>query len=88
LQAEHAELQEDHSILKEELRQLKEKHTETLKQVNESQVSVDRALKGKLVAEERYKHFHGEHRKAMIELKEARAKTADYLHQHSFASRV
>jgi hypothetical protein len=30
LQAEHAELKEDHSILNEDLRQFKEKHSETL----------------------------------------------------------
>jgi hypothetical protein len=41
-----------------------------------------------MVAEERYKHFQGEHRKVVLELKEARAKTADYLHQLSFPSRV
>jgi chromosome segregation ATPase len=76
LQAKHAELQKDHSILKEELGQLKEKHTETLEQLKESQVSTDRALKGKLVAKVRYKHFHGEHRKAMRKLKEAQAKAA------------
>jgi hypothetical protein len=45
-------------------------------------------MKGKLVAEERYKHFHSEHRKAALELKEAQAKAADYLHQLSFTSRV
>ena len=43
---------------------------------------------GRIIADERYKHFHGEHRKAMLELKEARAKAADYLRQLSFASRV
>jgi chromosome segregation ATPase len=57
LHAEHAELQEDHSILKEELGQLKEKHTKTLEQLKESQTSIKRISKGKLVAEERYKHF-------------------------------
>jgi chromosome segregation ATPase len=70
LQAKHVELQEDYSILKEELGQLEEKHTKTLKQLKENQASVNRALKGKLVAEERYKHFHGEHKKAMLKLKE------------------
>jgi hypothetical protein len=44
--------------------------------------------KGKLVAEERYRHFHGKHKKASLELKEARAKAVNYLHQLSFASRV
>jgi hypothetical protein len=72
----------------EELGQLEEKHTETLEQLKESQVSADRALKGKLVAKERYKQFHSEHRKAMLELKEAQAKAANYLHQLSSASRV
>jgi chromosome segregation ATPase len=88
LQTEHAELQKDHSILKEELGQLEEKHTETLEQLKESQVSPDRALKGKLVAKERYKHFYDEHMKVMLKLKEARSKAANYLHQLSFASRV
>jgi hypothetical protein len=45
-------------------------------------------LKGKVVAEEMYKHFQGEHRKAMLELNEARAKASDYFHQLSFASTV
>ena len=40
------------------------------------------------MAEERYKHFQGKHKKVMLELKETRAKTANYLHQLSFASRV
>jgi predicted nucleic acid-binding Zn-ribbon protein len=88
LQAEHAELQEDHSILKEELGQLEEKHTETLEQLKESQASVERVSKGKLVAEERYKHFQGEHRKATLELRESQTKAANYLHQLSFTSRV
>jgi hypothetical protein len=45
-------------------------------------------LTGKLVIEGRYKHFQGEHRKATLELKEAQAKVANYLHQLSFALRV
>jgi hypothetical protein len=59
-----------------------------LEQLQESQATVERVSKGKLVAKERYKHFQGEHRKATLELREAQAKAADYLHQLSFASRV
>jgi chromosome segregation ATPase len=88
LQAEHAELQEEHFILKEELGQLEEKHTETLEQLQESKALVEKVSKSKLVIEERYKHFHGEHRKLTLELRKAQAKVADYLHQLSFASRV
>jgi chromosome segregation ATPase len=88
LQAAHAELQEDHSILKEELGLLEEKHNETLEQLKESQATVEKVSEGKLVAEERYKHFHGEHRKLTHRLKKAEAKAANYLHQLSFASRV
>jgi chromosome segregation ATPase len=88
LQAAHAELQEEHSILKEELGQLEEKHTETLEQLQESQALVERVTEGKLIAEERYKHFFREHRKLTLGLREAQAKVADYLHQLSFASRV
>jgi predicted nucleic acid-binding Zn-ribbon protein len=36
LQVEHVELQEDHSILNKDLRQLEEKHSETLEQLKES----------------------------------------------------
>ena len=88
MRAKHVELQEDHSILKEDLSQLEEKHSLTLEQLNEVQASLDQATRGKFVAEERYKHFHGEYRKAMLELKEVKAKANDYLHQLSFASRV
>jgi chromosome segregation ATPase len=88
LQAEHAELQEDHSILKEELGQLEEKHVETLEQLKESQASVERVSNGKLVAEERYNHFQGKHRKATLKLRKSQTKAVDYLHQLSFASRV
>ena len=45
-------------------------------------------MTGKIVAEGKYQHFHGEYKKKTLELKEARAKAADYLHQLSFASRV
>jgi chromosome segregation ATPase len=88
LQAAHVELQEDHSIVNEELGLLEEKHNETLEQLKESQETVEKVSEGKLIAEERYKHFHGEHRKLMHGLRKAEAKAADYLHQLSFASRV
>ena len=88
LRAEHIELQEDHFILKEDLAQLEEKHSLTLEQLSEVQASLDRASKGKTVAEERYKHFQGEHRKAVLELKDVKTKANDYLHQLSFASTV
>ena len=88
LQAEYTELQEDHSILKEDLGQLEEKHSSTLEQLNKIQASLDQVVGGKIVAEKRYKHFQGEHMKVMLELKEAQAKAANYLHQLSFASRV
>jgi predicted exporter len=71
-----------------ELGQLDEKHTETLEQLQESRALVERVLEGKLVAEERYKHFYGEHRKLTLGLRKAQAKAVDYLHQLSFISRV
>jgi hypothetical protein len=88
LQAAHAELQEDHSILREELGQLEEKHNEALEQLKESRATVEKVSEGKLIAEERYKHFHGEHRKLSHGLRKAEEKAADYLRQLSFASRV
>jgi hypothetical protein len=88
LQTAYAELQEDHSILREELGQLEEKHNETLEQLKESHAAVEKVSEGKLIAEERYKHFLDEHRKLMHGLKKAEAKAVDYLHQLSFASRV
>ena len=57
LQAEHAKLQEDHSILKKDQRQIKEKHFETLEELKASRASVIEAEKGKVVVEEKYKHF-------------------------------
>jgi hypothetical protein len=88
LQAAHAELQEDHSILREELWQLEEKHNEALEQLKESRATVEKVSEGKLIAEERYKHFHGEHQKLSHGLRKAEEKAADYLRQLSFASRV
>ena len=85
---EHVELQEDHSILKEELSQLEEKHSSTLEQLSEVQASLEQVKNGKIVAEERYKHFQGEHRKVALDLKEVKAKADDYLYRLSFASRV
>jgi hypothetical protein len=49
---------------------------------------VERVSEGKLVAEERYKHFHDENKKVTLELREAQAKRANYLHQLSFTLRV
>jgi hypothetical protein len=40
------------------------------------------------VAEEKFQHFNGLYKKMRLQLKEAKAKVADYLHQLSFASRV
>ena len=88
LRAEQTELQEDHSILKEDLAQLEEKYSSTLEQLSEVQASLDRAARGKTIAKERYKHFQGVHKKAMLELKDVKAKADDYLHQLSFTSRV
>jgi hypothetical protein len=70
------------------LGQLEQKHNETLEQLNESHASVKKVSRGKLVTEERYKHFHGEHRKLMHGLRKVETKAANYLHQLSFASRV
>ena len=72
LRAEHVELQEDHSILKEEVSQLEEKYSSTLEELSEVQASLERATSGKVVVEERYKHFQGEHRKVALELKEVK----------------
>ena len=44
--------------------------------------------KGKLVAEEKYKHFRDLYKKLKLLLKEANSKVANYLHQLSFASQV
>jgi chromosome segregation ATPase len=85
---ENAELQEDHSILKEDLGQLEEKHSEVLEQLKESQASVERAVASKVVAEEKFQHFNSLYKGMRLELKEAKAKAADYLRQLSFASRV
>jgi hypothetical protein len=60
----------------------------TLEQLSEVQASLDRATRGRVVAEERYKHFQGEYKKMVVQLKDAKAKADDYLHQLSFASRV
>jgi hypothetical protein len=49
---------------------------------------VEKVSEDKLVAEERYKHFRGEHKKLTHGLKKAEARAAEYLHQLSFASRV
>ena len=88
LQAEHAVLQEDHSILKEDLGHLQEKHSETLEQLKVSQASMDRAVKGKVVAEEKYQHLQGQYKKMRLQLKGVEAKAANCLCQLSFASWV
>ena len=49
---------------------------------------MDQTLTGRTIAEERYKHFYGEYKRTTLELKEVKAKAADYLHQLSFTSRV
>ena len=46
------------------------------------------AEKGKLVAEEKYKHFRDLYKKSKLLLKEANAKAANFLYQLSFVSRV
>jgi predicted nucleic acid-binding Zn-ribbon protein len=88
LQAENAELQEDHFILKEDLGQLEEKHSDVLEQLRESRASVERVVASKVVAEEKFQHFNNLYKGLRLELKEAKAKAADYLRQLSFASRV
>jgi hypothetical protein len=70
------------------LGQLEEKHSDVLKQLKESQVSVERAMASKVVAEEKFQHFNNLYKGMRLELKKAKAKAADYLHQLSFASRV
>ena len=95
LQAKHAELQDDHSILKKDQRQLEKKHFETFGELKasrasevEARASVIEAEKGKVVAKEKYKHFWDLYKKLKLLLKEANAKATNYLHQLSFASRV
>jgi predicted nuclease with TOPRIM domain len=88
LEVENAELQEDHSILKEDYKLLEEKQSDVLEQLAESQASVERAVASKVVAEEKFQHFNTLYKGMRLELKEAKAKAADYLHQLSFASRV
>jgi hypothetical protein len=88
LEAENAELLEDHSILKEDYRLLEEKQSDILEQLKESQASAERAAEGKVMAKEKFQHFNALYKGMRLELKEAKAKAADYLHQLSFASRV
>jgi hypothetical protein len=42
----------------------------------------------KVMAGEKFQHFNSLYKGMRLELKEAKAKVADYLHQLSFASRV
>jgi DNA repair exonuclease SbcCD ATPase subunit len=88
LEAENAELLEDHSILKEDYKLLEEKQSDLLEQLAESQALVERATEGKVVAEEKFQHFNALYKGMRLELKESKARAADYLHQLSFASRV
>jgi chromosome segregation ATPase len=88
LEAENANLLEDHSILKEDYKLLEEKQSDILEQLAESQVSVERAMESKVVADEKLQHFNTLYKGMRLELKEAKAKAVDYLHQLSFASRV
>jgi chromosome segregation ATPase len=88
LKAENAELLEDHSILKEDYRLLEEKQSDILEQLKECQASAERAAEGKVVAEKKFQHFNALYNGMRLELKEAKAKATDYLHQLSFASRV
>jgi hypothetical protein len=67
---------------------LEEKHSDILEQLAESQASVEQAVEGKVVAEEKFQHFNTLYKGMRLELKEVKAKAADYLHQLSFASRV
>ena len=53
-----------------------------------SQASLIEAKEGEVVAEEKYKHFQGLYKKPRLQLKEVKAKAANYLRQLSFASRV
>jgi hypothetical protein len=79
---------EDHSILKEEYKVLEEKHSDTLEHLAESQASMERAVEGRVVAEEKFQHFNTLYKGMRLELKEVKAKAVDYLRQLSFASRV
>jgi hypothetical protein len=88
LEVENAGLLEDHSILKEDYKLLEEKQSDILEQLAESQASAERAVEGRVVAEEKFHHFNALYKGMRLELKEAKAKAADYLHQLSFASRV
>jgi hypothetical protein len=88
LEVENAGLLEDHSILKEDYKLLEEKQSDILEQLAESQASAERAAEGRIVAEEKFHHFNTLYKGMRLELKEAKAKAADYLHQLSFASRV
>jgi hypothetical protein len=88
LEAENAELLEDHSILKEDYKLLEEKQSDILEQLAESKALVERALEGRVIAEEKFQHFNTLYKGMRLEIKEAKATAADYLHQLSFALRV
>ena len=79
LKVEHTQLQEDNSIIKEDLGQLEEKHSEVLEQLKASWTSTDQVEKCKTVVEEKYQHFQGKYTKMRAMLKEAKA--ANYLCQ-------
>jgi chromosome segregation ATPase len=54
LEVENAELLEDHLILKEDYKLLEEKQSDILEQLAKSQASVERAVEGRVVAEEKF----------------------------------
>jgi hypothetical protein len=45
-------------------------------------------MASKIVVEEKFQHFNSLYKGMRLELKEAKAKVVDYLHQLSFALRV
>jgi hypothetical protein len=49
---------------------------------------MERAVANKVVVEKKFQHFNNLDKGMRLELKEAKAKAANYLHQLSFTSRV
>jgi hypothetical protein len=56
--------------------------------LNESQALVERAVAIKVVAKLKFQYFNSLYKGMRLELKEAKAKAADYLHQLSFALKI